>query len=130
MLNLYPYNNGHVIVAPSRHIRDFKALADREVADIFKSLRQVIYLLDKILKPQGYNLGMNIGKCSGAGIPNHLHLHIVPRWQADTNFMPVISNAKVISQSLDELYRTLKKEIKKMNNQTSNFKHQTITNTQ
>lgn len=111
MLNIYPYNNGHIMVSPNRHIRDFKALADREVADIFKTLKQVIFLLDKILKPQGYNVGMNIGKCSGAGIPGHLHLHIVPRWQADTNFMPVISDTKVICQSLDELYRELRRRI-------------------
>jgi ATP adenylyltransferase len=108
MLNIFPYNNGHVMVSPNRHIGDLKALTDSEISDMFNTLRQVLYLLDKILKPQGYNVGMNIGKCSGAGVPGHLHVHIVPRWQADTNFMPVISNTKIISQSLDELYRELK----------------------
>jgi len=72
----------------------------------------VLYLLDGVLQPQGYNVGMNIGKCSGAGVPGHLHLHIVPRWEADTNFMPIISNTKIISQSLDELYVQLKSNVK------------------
>ena len=112
MLNIFPYNNGHVMVSPNRHIEDLKALTDSEIKDIFKTLRQVLHLLDKVLKPQGYNVGMNIGKCSGAGVPGHLHLHIVPRWDADTNFMPIISNTKIISQSLGELYRELKSNVK------------------
>ena len=112
MLNIFPYNNGHVMVSPKRHIKDLRALTDIEIKDIFKTLKQALSLLDKVLKPQGYNLGMNIGKCSGAGIPGHLHLHIVPRWEADTNFMPIISNTKVISQSLNELYRELKSDVK------------------
>ncbi|MFH1577602.1 MAG: HIT domain-containing protein [Candidatus Omnitrophota bacterium] len=109
MLNIFPYNNGHVLISPTRHTGDLKTIKQAEVAEIFKMLQEVIRLLDKTLKPQGYNIGMNIGKCSGAGIPGHLHIHIVPRWQADTNFMPVLSNTKIISQSLNELYRTLKK---------------------
>jgi ATP adenylyltransferase len=112
MLNMFPYNNGHVMVSPNRHIGDLKNLTDKETADIFKTLRQVFYLLDDILQPQGYNVGMNIGKCSGAGVPGHLHLHIVPRWEADTNFMPIMSNTKIISQSLDELYVELKTNVK------------------
>ena len=95
------------MVSPNRHIGNLKKLKDNEINDIFKTLKQVLYLLGKVLKPQGYNVGMNIGKCSGAGVPGHLHLHIVPRWEADTNFMPVVSNTKIISQSLDELYREL-----------------------
>ena len=97
------------MISPNRHIGDLKKLRDVEVDDIFKTLKQVLKLLNRVLKPQGYNLGMNIGKCSGAGIPGHLHLHIVPRWEADTNFMPIISDTKIISQSLDELYRELNK---------------------
>ena len=116
MLNLFPYNNGHVMVSPNRHTGDLKSLSDREMSDMFKTLRQVMALLDKILKPQGYNLGMNIGKCGGAGVPGHLHLHVVPRWEADTNFMPVISATKVVSQSLDELYRQLKRNVESRQN--------------
>jgi ATP adenylyltransferase len=114
MLNLFPYNNGHVMISPKRHVGKLEALNDKEIADIFNTLKQIIRLLNKILKPEGYNIGLNIGKCSGAGIPNHLHLHVVPRWRADTNFMPALSDTKVISQSLDELYRELKKNIKKL----------------
>ena len=95
------------MVSPNRHIQDLRELTVGEVNNLFKTLKQTLSLLDKALKPQGYNLGMNIGKCGGAGIPGHLHLHIVPRWQADTNFMPVISGTKIISQSLEELYRLL-----------------------
>jgi ATP adenylyltransferase len=116
MLNIFPYNNGHVMVSPNRHIGDLKSLTEQETNDMFKTLRQVLNLLDKVLKPQGYNVGMNIGKCSGAGVPGHLHLHIVPRWEADTNFMPITSDSKVISQSLDELYHQLKSHVKSKSN--------------
>ena len=78
LLNIFPYNNGHVMISPNRHIKDLKALTDRENNDIFKTLKQVIYLLDKVLRPQGYNVGMNIGKCSGAGVPGHLQRRCVP----------------------------------------------------
>ena len=114
MLNKFPYNNGHVMISPKKHIGDIKKLNNNEIKDLFNTLKQVLYLLDKVLKPEGYNLGMNIGKCSGAGIPGHLHLHVVPRWEADTNFMPIISGTKIISQALDELYRELKKNIKRL----------------
>ncbi len=117
MLNAFPYNNGHVMVSPKRHIQDLKTLTDSQINDLFKTLKQVLCLLDKLLKPQGYNVGMNIGKSGGAGVPGHLHLHIVPRWEADTNFMPVISDTKVISQSLDELYRQLKSDVRPKSNQ-------------
>ncbi|MGD9015708.1 MAG: HIT domain-containing protein [Candidatus Omnitrophota bacterium] len=116
MLNTFPYNNGHVMISPNRHVGDLQMLSESESTDIFKTLKQVFYLLDKILKPEGYNLGMNIGRCAGAGIPGHLHLHIVPRWQADTNFMPVVADSKVISQSLEELYRALKSNVKPKSN--------------
>lgn len=112
ILNIFPYNNGHVMVCPNRHIKDLKTLTNQEVADLFKTLNRTLSLLDKVLKPQGYNLGMNIGKCSGAGIPGHLHLHVVPRWEGDTNFMPTISNTKIISQSLSELFRKLKSNVR------------------
>ncbi len=112
MLNLFPYNNGHAMISPNRHIGNLKLLTGKETTDLFYTLNQAIDLLDKILKPQGYNIGMNIGKCSGAGIPGHLHLHIVPRWQGDTNFMPIIAKTKVISQSLDDLYQKLSEKNK------------------
>jgi ATP adenylyltransferase len=109
MLNLYPYNNGHSLVFPLRHTNRITSLDKQEVWDIYKTINDTIKLLDKILKPDGYNMGINLSDIAGAGIKDHLHIHIVPRWKADTNFMPVIFETKIISQSLDELYKQLKK---------------------
>jgi ATP adenylyltransferase len=108
LLNIYPYNNGHLLVAPLRHVADIDLLEEEEVVDIFKSLKRARRLLQRVLKPQGYNLGLNLGRLAGAGITGHLHLHIVPRWAGDNNFMPVIGNTKIISQSLEELSKHLK----------------------
>jgi len=108
MLNIFPYNNGHVMISPLRHIRKLSQLKDAEIIDLFKTLTRVNKLLDKVLKPDGYNIGINISEVAGAGIPGHLHIHIVPRWKGDTNFMPVLNNTKVISQSLEELYKRLR----------------------
>lgn len=108
MLNTFPYNNGHVMVSPLRHIQKLSQLKEEEIIDIFKTLNRTKELLDKILKPHGYNIGINISGVAGAGIPGHLHIHIVPRWRGDTNFMPILFNTKVISQSLDQLHKKLK----------------------
>ena len=108
ILNIFPYNNGHVMVAPLRHVKELSQLKNTEILDLFRALNMVKGMLDKILKPDGYNIGINIGRSAGAGIPGHLHIHIVPRWNGDTNFIPILSNTKVISQSLDELYKQLK----------------------
>jgi ATP adenylyltransferase len=108
MLNIYPYNNGHLLISPLRHIRDISQLRQEEVLDLFKCLNKAKALLQKVLRPQGYNIGFNLTRTAGAGITGHLHMHVVPRWTGDTNFMPVISNTKIISQSLDELARCLK----------------------
>jgi ATP adenylyltransferase len=107
-LNIFPYNNGHVMVAPKRHIADPAALKQGEALDLFRALTRAKGLLDKVLKPGGYNIGINLFAVAGAGIPGHLHIHVVPRWKGDTNFMPVVFDTKVVSQSLDELYRQLK----------------------
>jgi len=108
LLNRYPYNNGHLMICPLRHIGDISRLRGDEFLDIFKSLNRAKILLQKVLKPQGYNIGLNLGAAAGAGIAGHLHLHIVPRWIGDTNFMPAASGTKVISQSLDELAKLLR----------------------
>lgn len=108
LLNIYPYNNGHLLVSPLRHVADIELMNEEEVLDMFKCLKRAKGLLQKVLNPQGYNLGFNLGRNAGAGITGHLHLHIVPRWAGDTNFMPVTGNSKVISQSLDELSKRLK----------------------
>lgn len=110
LLNIFPYNNGHVMVSPVRHVREPSQLKDYEILDLFRTLNRVKNLLQKVLNPDGYNIGINISKGAGAGITGHMHIHIVPRWIGDTNFMPVIYNTKVISQSLDELYKRLKEK--------------------
>lgn len=108
VLNIYPYNNGHVMVAPKKHVGDLSKLNDAEILDLFRTTDRVRNLLDRVVSAQGYNIGINMGKASGAGFPGHLHIHIVPRWKGDTNFMPVVFNTKIISQSLDELLKRLK----------------------
>jgi ATP adenylyltransferase len=108
LLNIYPYNNGHIMVSPKRHVRDISLLKDAEMLDLLKSVNKAKGLLEKTLKPDGYNIGMNISASAGAGITGHLHIHIVPRWKGDTNFMPVLAGTKVISQSLKSLRKLLK----------------------
>jgi ATP adenylyltransferase len=110
ILNLFPYNNGHVMVAPYRHVKSLELLSPEELLDIMKLVNKTKVLLDKKLKPHGYNIGLNIGKIAGAGYAGHLHIHIVPRWTGDTNFMPVTADSRVISESLDAMYRLLKKK--------------------
>ena len=110
MLNIYPYNNGHIMVSPFRHAKDLKTLNDEELLDIIKLTRDMQALLEKKLKPHGFNIGINTGKAAGAGYEDHLHIHIVPRWKGDTNFMPVIADTKVMPESLKELYKLLSKE--------------------
>ncbi len=100
LLNRYPYNNGHLMVAPYRHVGKLSALTVQEWQELFWLIQDALDRLDEVLHPDGYNLGINVGKAAGAGIPGHLHLHIVPRWNGDTNFMPVTADTKVISQSM------------------------------
>ena len=109
LLNIYPYNNGHVMVSPYRHVKDLKELRDKELLDIMKLVQEMQALLEKKLKPHGFNIGINTGKVAGAGYRGHVHIHIVPRWSGDTNFMPVTGNTKVIPQSLEELRKLLTK---------------------
>lgn len=108
MLNIFPYNNGHLLVSPIRHCADIDRLSDAEALDLFSALKKTKALLTKTLTPDGFNIGINTSRCAGAGITDHLHIHIVPRWCGDTNFMPVIHNTKIISQSLKELLTRLK----------------------
>lgn len=108
MLNTFPYNNGHVMVSPKRHIAELSLLKDGELLDLLKSVNSAKKLLDKTLKPDGYNIGINLSRTAGAGITEHIHIHIVPRWNGDTNFMPVLYNTKIMPQSLDELLGLLR----------------------
>ena len=108
MLNLFPYNNGHVMVAPYRHVKSLEHLTDAELVDLMKLVNKTKMDLDKKLKPHGYNIGMNIGRTAGAGFAGHVHIHVVPRWTGDTNFMPIIANTKVVSESLEAMEKLLK----------------------
>ena len=107
ILNRFPYNNGHILVAPYRHVADLDDLGDEELLDIMTLLRDCKRALATSMSPDGFNVGLNLGTAAGAGIEGHLHFHIVPRWQGDTNFMTVTGRIKVIPQSLDEAYDKL-----------------------
>ncbi len=113
VMNIFPYNNGHLMIAPVRHLKDITSLTEEEDREIMELIKKSVKILKKLLKPEGFNIGLNLGKTAGAGLEDHIHFHIVPRWNGDTNFMPVISDTKVIPQSLSELYLELKEEFKK-----------------
>lgn len=108
VLNLYPYNNGHLMVMPVRHTSDFSGLTEEEKSEIFFFLQKSENALKEIFRPDGFNIGANLGKAAGAGIDEHIHFHIVPRWNGDTNFMPVLGEVKVISQELAETKKKLR----------------------
>ena len=109
MMNLFPYNNGHLLVAPYRHTADLSILSDEEKQELMDLVGCWVKTLSDRMGAQGTNVGMNLGRTAGAGIVEHLHLHIVPRWEGDTNFMPVVGNTKVISEALGDTYRKLKR---------------------
>ena len=114
ILNRYPYNNGHVMIAPYRHVGKLEELKADELTELMTTAQLCVKTIKSGLKPQGINLGMNLGKVSGAGVADHIHLHLVPRWQGDTNFMPIFAQTKVVSVGLADTYRLLKKEFKKL----------------
>ncbi|MBY0521858.1 MAG: HIT domain-containing protein [Gemmataceae bacterium] len=107
VLNRFPYNNGHLLIAPRAHKGRLDQLEAAEVLDTQQTLTRMVAVLDELMHPDGHNIGLNLGTAAGAGLPGHLHWHIVPRWNGDTNFMPVLSDVKVIVQSLDALYDLL-----------------------
>lgn len=108
VLNTFPYNGGHLLVVPYKQVPDFNDLTDQEMLDLWKLVRRCIQALTKIMKPDGFNVGVNLGKCAGAGVAEHLHVHIVPRWQGDTNFMPVVAGTSVLPQALSDLAAKLR----------------------
>ena len=107
MLNAYPYSNGHLMVAPYRHIGEPSELDDEEILEMMRLCSRMQLVLRQAYKAQGFNVGINLGKCAGAGIVDHIHIHVVPRWEGDTNFMPVISDTKVICEALLSSYDKL-----------------------
>lgn len=115
MLNIFPYNNGHLLVSPLRHTQELEDLSQEEALDLFRAMLKAKKLLRAVLRPQGYNIGLNLKRSAGAGITGHLHVHIVPRWQGDTNFMPVVEDTKIVSESLTHLHKRLKNAYAKTN---------------
>jgi len=107
VLNRFPYNNGHTLVCPNAHKAELDELEDDETAELMRTTGRTMNLLKKVMRPDGFNVGMNFGRVAGAGLPGHLHVHIVPRWNGDTNFMPVLADVKIIPQALEDLRELL-----------------------
>lgn len=108
IMNTFPYNPGHVMVVPVRHVGRVDELTDPESDESFRLVKKSVAALEATFHPHGFNVGMNLGKVAGAGIADHLHIHVVPRWTGDTNFMPLLAGTKVVSESLDAVYDRLK----------------------
>jgi len=113
ILNRYPYNNGHVMIVPIRHVDSIHALGDREKVDWLNLVEEVREAIRKTMKPHGFNAGINMGRVGGAGVPHHLHFHLVPRWKGDVNFMPILAETKVVSESLESAYACISGGFKK-----------------
>jgi len=111
LLNRFPYNGGHLMVVPYKQAADMNELTDEELADLWKLTRRCVNVLSEQMKPDGFNIGVNLGRVAGAGIEGHLHIHIVPRWNGDTNFMPVLADTRVVPQALTELAEQLRKAL-------------------
>lgn len=113
VLNRFPYTNGHLMVVPNRHVSSLEKLNNKERLDLLKLVDLALSLLKKVFRPHGFNVGLNLGQMGGAGVPGHIHVHAVPRWKGDTNFMPVLTGTKVISESLQSTFLELKKALQK-----------------
>ncbi len=109
LINRYPYTNGHLLIAPRAHKADFEELTPEELCDLGAQTTAVIRLLKDAMSPQGFNIGTNLGRAAGAGVPGHLHQHVVPRWAGDTNFMTVVANIRIVPQAMSQLYDELVK---------------------
>jgi len=110
IMNKYPYTGGHLMVAPKRHIREFSELSGEELTDVMTAARDSVEILSRVMKPHGFNLGFNLGRVAGAGLVDHIHLHVVPRWEGDTNFMPGLAGPTVVPEALEETRRKLREE--------------------
>jgi len=107
MLNTFPYNNGHLMVAPYKHVPDFAGLEENELGELMGLVKKSTQILKKALKPEGFNIGINVGKVAGAGVEGHIHIHIVPRWEGDSSFISTVGDTKIIPESLDDTYKKL-----------------------
>ncbi|MGC8982635.1 MAG: HIT family protein [Desulfurococcaceae archaeon] len=108
VMNAYPYNTGHLMIAPYRHVPDLTELEEPELEELINLVKKVVRVLREAFRPDGFNIGANIGRAAGAGVPDHFHVHVVPRWVGDTNFMAVISGTKPLPVALNEAYSTIK----------------------
>jgi len=108
VMNRFPYNNGHLMVAPNRHVGDFEKLRTAENAELDRLVKAALRALRLACKPHGFNVGMNLGRVAGAGVADHVHVHVVPRWNGDTNFMPTLADTKVVSEHLHDTWRALR----------------------
>lgn len=113
LLNRYPYNGGHLMIVPYKEVPDLNGLTEEELADLWKLVRRCLNALKTVMNPDGFNVGINLGKVAGAGIADHLHIHVVPRWTGDTNFMPVIAGAGVLPDALEAIAEKLRAELTK-----------------
>jgi ATP adenylyltransferase len=109
IMNRYPYNSGHLMIVPNRRTATLEDLSPAELAEVMSAVKRAKRALDRVMKPHGYNFGANFGRVAGAGIDDHIHFHLVPRWNGDTNFMPVLADTKVISEEISETMRKLRK---------------------
>lgn len=120
IMNLYPYNNGHLLIAPKRHVGDISELTDDELMELMKISQYMVEVLRTAFgNPHGFNLGVNLGKVAGAGIPGHLHVHVVPRWDGDSNFMAVIGDTRVISEAWNKTYEKIITAMEKLKEQNT-----------
>ena len=115
LFNRFPYTGGHLLIAPQDHVANLEALSKKTILDMMLLSCDAQKVLSEAIHPHGYNIGININRCAGAGLPDHVHLHLVPRWDGDTNFMSTISDVRLVSQSLEDLYDHLIKISKKLN---------------
>lgn len=111
VLNRYPYANGHLLVSPRRHVGQLHELTDEEHLEAMQTLARFTKLLTKLISASGFNVGLNLGEVAGAGVPGHLHWHLVPRWPGDNNFMPTLAGTRVIPQSLDAIWEAIVTEL-------------------
>lgn len=119
LLNKYPYNAGHLMIAPTKHVKNIEEIDEEEWLSIIRALQISKKILDKLYKPEGYNIGVNIGRAAGAGLEDHLHIHIVPRWSGDASFMTVIGETKVLPQSLKDMQREIKRVLTEFSDELS-----------
>lgn len=115
ILNKFPYNNGHLLIAPKRHVAELEGLSDEELVSIMKLVRDGMSVIREAYKPHGFNVGINIGRVAGAGLPGHIHIHIVPRWNGDTSFMSTLADVKIVSTAILDTQKLFSELFKKLN---------------